>query len=87
MGYNQVATTTFENKTMSDLMQAISTLPVDEKIRLIDAIWADIGQTRASVELSDEQRAAIDRRIAEFCETEYLDEDEVWRRVNSQVTK
>ena len=39
-------------------------LPTEEKVELIDKLWESIG--RAEFELSDAQRAELDRRIADY---------------------
>jgi putative addiction module component (TIGR02574 family) len=41
-------------------------LPVDERIRLVELIWDSIAALPESVPLSDEQKAELDRRLAEF---------------------
>ncbi len=72
---------------MTDLMQVISTLPVDEKLKLIEAIRADIEATPKPIELSEELKAELDRRIAECREEDYIDEAELWRRVDGRVAQ
>ena len=39
-------------------------LPIEEKVDLIDKLWDSIG--KAEFELSDAQRAELDRRIADY---------------------
>ena len=40
-------------------------LPVPERIELVQAIWDSIVAESASVDVTDEQRTEIDRRIAD----------------------
>jgi len=46
---------------MSELPGQISSLSVDEKCELLDALWQDIG--RSAPNLSEEQAAELDRRL------------------------
>jgi len=41
-------------------------LPVDERIRLVELIWDSIAAVPESVPMSDELKAELDRRLAEF---------------------
>lgn len=49
---------------MSTLPSQISDLSIDEKYELLDALWEDI-EAHAH-ELTDEQTAELDRRIAKY---------------------
>lgn len=41
-------------------------LPITERIRLVELIWESIAAVPESVPVSDELRADLDRRLAEF---------------------
>lgn len=41
-------------------------LPVNERIRLVELIWESIAAVPEEVPVSDELRADLDRRLAEF---------------------
>lgn len=41
-------------------------LPVAERIRLVEAIWDSIAQVPEQVELSPDQAAELDRRLAAY---------------------
>lgn len=41
-------------------------LPVAERIRLVELIWDSIAAVPEAVPLSDELKAELDRRLAEF---------------------
>jgi putative addiction module component (TIGR02574 family) len=41
-------------------------LPVDERIRLVELIWESIAAVPEAVPVSDELKAELDRRLAEF---------------------
>lgn len=45
--------------TLDEVLQ----LPVPERIRIVEAIWDSIADTPDAIELSDEQRAELDRRL------------------------
>ena len=48
--------------TLDEVLQ----LPVPERIRIVEAIWDSIADTPEALELSDEQRAELDRRLADL---------------------
>src|SRR5437763_7169020 len=48
--------------TLDEVLQ----LPVSERIRIVEAIWDSIADTPEALELSDEQKVELDRRLAEF---------------------
>ena len=43
----------------------IKDIPQDEKIALIDELWADVVASSEAIPISAEMRAELDRRIAE----------------------
>ena len=45
--------------TLDEVLQ----LPVPERIRIVEAIWDSIADTPEALELSDEQKAELDRRL------------------------
>lgn len=51
---------------MSTLLEQALKLPVDDRRKLADDIYESIEQDPDSFELSDEQKAEIDRRLAEY---------------------
>lgn len=44
----------------------ILALPVRERIRLVELIWDSIAAVPETIPVSDELRAELDRRLAEF---------------------
>jgi putative addiction module component (TIGR02574 family) len=45
--------------TLDEVLQ----LPVPERIRIVEVIWDSIADTPEAVELTDEQKAELDRRL------------------------
>jgi putative addiction module component (TIGR02574 family) len=45
--------------TLDEVLQ----LPVAERIRVVEAIWDSIADSPEAIELTDEQRAELDRRL------------------------
>ena len=41
----------------------LRTLPIDERIKLVEDIWDSIAADQALLPLTDEQRAELDRRL------------------------
>ncbi len=41
----------------------IRTLPISEKIRLVEDIWDSIAADQTALTITDEQRAELDRRL------------------------
>ena len=48
--------------TLDEVLQ----LPVPERIRIVEAIWNSIADTPEALELTDEQRVELDRRLEDF---------------------
>jgi putative addiction module component (TIGR02574 family) len=48
--------------SVADLLE----LPVAERIRLVGLIWDSIAAVPEAIQVSDELRAELDRRLAEF---------------------
>ena len=48
--------------TLDEVLQ----LPVPERIRIVEAIWDSIADAPEALELSDEQKAELDRRLEDF---------------------
>ena len=49
-----------------DVLSAASALNVDDRIRLIDALWEGIEEEGPPPELTEAQKQEIDRRLAAF---------------------
>lgn len=47
---------------LSDVLE----LPIAERLKLVEAIWDSIAEVPEAVELTEEQRAELDRRLAEY---------------------
>ena len=62
----------------------LHSLPIDEKIELIGALWDDIDDSNAPITLSPGVVAEIKRRREELEQNPEIaiDRDEMWRRVN-----
>lgn len=54
------------SKDLSTTLAEIETFPVDDRIRLIAAIWQSIEVERKDVRLSEAQLKHLDRRIAAY---------------------
>ena len=48
--------------TLDEVLQ----LPVPERIRIVEAIWDSIADNPEALELSDEQKAELDRRLEDL---------------------
>ena len=51
--------------TVEQAISEISSLPIDEQLRVVQAIWDRMPQD-AGTALSDRQRAELDRRLADY---------------------
>jgi putative addiction module component (TIGR02574 family) len=49
---------------LTTLLQEVDSWPVDERIRLVEAVWNGLHDDGAEPELTEAQRAELDRRIA-----------------------
>jgi len=69
---------------MSIDLTELRNLPVSEKLRIVEALWDDIGASDEPIVLQPWQRDEAQRRSAEL-KTDpsmAIDRDELWRRVN-----
>ena len=60
-------------------------LSVPERLSLIDAIWDSIDEEQLEVTLTDEQRAELDRRIADMDANP--DSGLTWEEVKARLRK
>ena len=49
---------------MMNTIDEISSLSIDDRIRVVDAIWATIAAEPGELHLTDTEREEIDRRLA-----------------------
>jgi putative addiction module component (TIGR02574 family) len=49
---------------MTAVLRAVDAWPVEERLRLVEAIWERIIETGAEPELTEAQRVELDRRLA-----------------------
>jgi putative addiction module component (TIGR02574 family) len=61
-------------------------LPIAEKLRVVEELWDDIGQSHESFPLPTWHRAKADRRAADLdADPEMaLSREELWRRVDTR---
>lgn len=60
-------------------------LPVAERIRLVEAIWDSIAEVPEAVDLSEAQRAELDRRLAAYEQDPSLGSP--WSEVRSRISR
>ena len=68
-----------ENLSLSDVFH----MPVEERIRLVQAIWDSVAQHPEQIRMTDAQRAELER-----CYQEYLDdpdEGSPWSEVKARL--
>jgi putative addiction module component (TIGR02574 family) len=67
---------------LTDLEQVLR-LPVAERIRLVEAIWDSIVETPEAVDLTEAQKAELDRRIEAF--EKNPEEGSPWAEVRAHI--
>jgi len=69
---------------MSIDLTDLRNLPVSEKLRIVEALWDDIGASDEPIVLQTWQRDEAQRRSLEMKANPSIaiDRDELWRRVN-----
>lgn len=69
---------------MSIDMTDLHKLPVSEKLRIVEALWDDIGASDEPIVLQPWQRDEAQRRAAELKADPSIaiDREELWRRVD-----
>jgi putative addiction module component (TIGR02574 family) len=65
--------------TLDEVLQ----LPIPERIRIVEAIWDSIAANPEAVELTDQQRAELDRRLEELDKNP--DEGSSWAEVRRRI--
>jgi putative addiction module component (TIGR02574 family) len=60
-------------------------LPVPERIELVQAIWDSVVAESASVSVTDEQRAEIDRRLADAASNP--SDERPWPEIRSSLER
>lgn len=66
---------------LSDVLE----LPVAERLKLVEAIWDSIAEVPEAVELTEEQRAELDRRLAEY--EKNSEAGSPWPEVKARILK
>ena len=66
---------------LSDILE----LSVSERLKLVEAIWDSIADAPEALELSDAQRAELDRRLEEY--ERNPDAGSPWSQVKARVLK
>ena len=69
--------------TDSTLLPEIRELPVPERVALVEQIWDSIVEDEASFELTDAQKAELDRRLAERASSSSPGSD--WADVKARI--
>ena len=57
----------------------LRTLPIDERIKLVEDLWDSIAVDQATLSLTDDQRAELDRRLDAY------ESDGIKGRIASEV--
>jgi putative addiction module component (TIGR02574 family) len=66
---------------LSDVLQ----LPVSERLKLVEAIWHSGAQTPGMLQLTDEERAELKRRLRDFAKNP--DDGSPWPEVKERILK
>lgn len=67
--------------TVSDVLD----LPIQDRIQLVEAIWDSIAEVPEAVELSEIQRAELDKRLAAFKDNPLAGSP--WSEVRARILK
>jgi putative addiction module component (TIGR02574 family) len=63
---------------------AVLKLPLSERLRLVEAIWDSIAEHPEAVAMSDEERAELDRRWADYLKDPAAGSP--WSEVKARIT-
>jgi putative addiction module component (TIGR02574 family) len=66
---------------LSDVLE----LPVNERLKLVEAIWNSIAETPDALELTEGQRAELDRRLDEY--EKNPEAGSPWSEVKARILK
>jgi putative addiction module component (TIGR02574 family) len=66
---------------LSDVLE----LPVAERLKLVEAIWESIAEAPEALELTESQRAELDRRLDEYAQNP--EAGSPWPEVKERILK
>lgn len=66
-------------------LSAIVELPVEEKLRLLEAVWDSIADSPDALPLTDEQRRELDARYEQYLQAP--DDGASWHDVRQRINK
>lgn len=66
---------------VNDLLE----LPVSERLRLVEDLWDSIAEVPEAIELSDDQRTELDRRLEAYHEDP--ESGSPWNEVKERIVK
>ena len=69
--------------SQSQLLLEIRVLPVDQRLDLVEQIWDSICEDQSQFELTDAQKADLDRRLASHAEAP--DRGVSWHEVKAKL--
>ena len=64
---------------LSDVLE----LPVSERLKLVEAIWDSIAEAPETLQLTEEERAELDRRLRDFAKNP--DDGSPWSEVKERI--
>ena len=68
---------------LSATLAQINTLSPDDRIRLVQAIWDSIPEEARTPDLTDQQKAELDRRLADLRASQQI--GLTWQQVKARV--
>lgn len=51
---------------LREVLSAAESLSIDDRIRLVEAVWDGIAAEQSAIELTDAQKGELERRIAAY---------------------
>jgi putative addiction module component (TIGR02574 family) len=67
--------------TVNDLLE----LPVSERLRLVEDLWDSIAEVPEAIELSEDQRTELDRRLEAYREDP--ESGSPWNEIKERILK
>lgn len=71
--------------TRNEILNGALSLPMDERIQLVEEVWESIAESPEAIELTDEQRQELNRRLVARAQGEWRGSP--WEVVKQRIVR
>jgi len=72
---------------VNDTIEQLTALPIEDRLKIVEAVWDSIGEDGSRIPLTEAQRAELERRVAahDAAPSDALTWSQVLDRVRNQL--